>query len=212
MKIGFIGSGGVAQTLGSGFLANGHQVMLGTRDTAKLADWAGQAGANASVGSFADAAKFGDIVFVSVNAGAVEAAIGLAGSENLVGKTVVDLTNPMDFSQGVPPRFAASFGDSLGERVARALPESHVVKAFNSIGAEIMVDPKFGDDTATMLIAGNDETAKSQVAGLAAEFGWQTEDLGGIDQAFYLEAFASIWVNYAIKHGSRGHAFKLLKR
>ena len=212
MKIGIIGSGGVAQTLGSGYLAKGYEVKLGTRDASKLSDWLAAAGDKASAGSFSDAARFGDVVFLTVNSAAIDSAIDLAGKSNLTGKTVVDLTNPMDFSQGLPPRFAAAFGNSLGERVQRALPESHVVKAFNSVGVEMMTDARFGDQLATMLIAGNDDVAKSQVTALVAEFGWDVVDLGGIDQAFYLEAMSLIWVNYSIKSGSRAHAFKLLKR
>lgn len=211
MKIGILGSGGVAQEIGSGYLKQGYEVMLGTRDASKLAEWLANAGTNASTGDFSDAAKFGEVVFLTVNSSAIESAIELAGKENLNGKTVVDLTNPMDFSQGAP-RFTVSFSDSLGEQVQRLLPESHIVKAFNSVGVEMMTDARFGDQSATMLIAGNDDGAKSQVTKLVEEFGWDVVDLGGIDQAFYLEAMSLIWVNYSIKTGSRAHAFRLLRR
>lgn len=212
MKIGMIGSGNVAQTLAKGYLAKGHEVKLGTRDTTKFKDWIEKAGEKASVGSFAEAAKFGEIVFLSVPETATNGAIELAGKENLAGKILIDLRNPMDFSQGIPPRFTVTFGNSLGEQVQRALPETLVVKAFNSIGVEVMTDAQFGTDTATMFIAGNDAGAKSKVAALIGEFGWNVDDLGDIGQALYLEAFASLWVNYGLKSGSREHAFKLLKR
>lgn len=212
MKIGIVGSGGVAQTLANGYLAKGYKVKLGTRTTEKLAEWLESAGENASVGSFAEAAQFGDVVFISVLGEAALRAVELADAENFQGKTVIDLTNPLDFSGGVPPRFTAALGNSLGEQIQKAIPEANVVKAFNTIGAGIMVDPKFGDQTATMFIAGNDENAKAEAKRLAEEFGWEVEDLGGIEQAFFLEAFASMWVNYAFKHNQWMQAFKLLKK
>jgi 8-hydroxy-5-deazaflavin:NADPH oxidoreductase len=212
MKIGILGSGGVAQTLGSGYLAKGHGVMLGTRDTSKLGEWLAAAGDRASIGSFADAASYGDIVFLSVAATAVEAAIDLAGENNFAGKTVIDLTNPMDFSEGIPPKFTATVGNSLGEAVQRLLPGANVVKAFNSIGVVVMTDPVFNGEVATHFIAGNSEAAKAEATALIEEFGWDVVDVGGIEQSFFLEALASLWVNYAFKSGSWNQAFRLLRR
>ncbi len=212
MKIGIIGSGGVAQTLGAAYAEKGHEVKLGSRDSGKLAEWVEKTRNGVSAGSFAEAAEFGKVVFLGVLGTAAGEALELAGHDNLKGKTLVDLTNPLDFSGGTPPKFTATFGDSLGERVQRAVPEANVVKAFNSIGAAIMVDPKFGADTATLLIAGNDEAAKAEATKLIKEFGWDVEDLGGIDQAFFLEAFASIWINYGFKNNHWTHAFKFLKK
>lgn len=212
MKIGIIGSGGVAQTLGTGFIGKGHEVKLSSRDTSKLADWLKSAGDKASVGSFADAAKFGDVVFVSVHGEAAVDAVELAGAESFKEKTVIDLTNPLDFSEGTPPKFTANLGNSLGERVQKALPAAHVVKAFNSIGAPIMVDPIFDGQAATLVIAGDDEGAKKTVTTLSKEFGWDVMDLGDISQAFFVEAFASIWINYSFKTGEWNHAFKMLRR
>lgn len=212
MKIGIIGSGSVARVLGSAYLKKGHQVMLGTRDANKLADWLETAGEGAAVGSFADAARFGDVVFLSVRADALQSAIDLAGAESFSGKTLIDLSNPMDFSNGIPPSFTATVGNSLGEQVQRALPEANVVKAFNSIGSAVMTDPFFDGEIATHLIAGDNDTAKAQASELIREFGWEVEDLGGIDQSFFLEALASLWVNHAFKTGNWTQAFKLLKR
>jgi hypothetical protein len=212
MKIGIIGSGEVAQTLASGYLSKGYEVKLGTRSPEKLDDWVAAAGEKASVGSFSDAAEFGEVVFVCASGAAALSAVELAGAENFKGKTVVDVTNPLDFSEGVPPKFAAAVGDSLAERIQKALPEANVVKAFNTINRTTMIDPHFGDETATLFIAGDDENAKAETVRLAKEFGWNVEDLGGIEQAFFLEAFASLWVNYAFKHNSWLHAFKLLKK
>lgn len=212
MRIGIIGSGPVAQVLGTGYLGKGHDVGLGTRDAAKLDGWLSGAGARASVGTFAEAAVFGEVVFLSVNAAALDSAIALAGKDNFDGKTVIDLSNPMDFSGGIPPRFTATVGDSLGERVQRMLPGANVVKAFNSIGVAVMTDPFFDGEAATHFIAGDDAAAKAEAAGLIREFGWEVEDVGGIDQSFFLEALASLWVNYALKTGHWTQAFKLLKR
>ncbi|HEV7700243.1 MAG TPA: NAD(P)-binding domain-containing protein [Pyrinomonadaceae bacterium] len=212
MKLGILGSGSVAQVLGSGFIARGHTVMLGTREPSKLGEWLTNAGDGASVGTFAEAAAFGDIIFLSVHATGLESAIDLAGRENFAGKTVIDLSNPMDFSEGPPPRFTATVGNSLGEQVQRLLPEANVVKAFNSIGVAVMTDPDFNGEKATHFIAGDSDVAKAEATTLIAEFGWDVVDVGGIDQAFFLEALASLWVNYAIKSNSWNQAFKLLRR
>lgn len=212
MKLGIIGSGGVAKTLGTAFAGKGYAVMLGTRDLAKLEEWRASVGNNASVGSFSDAAKFGEVVILSVLGEAVLNVIELAGIEDLNGKTVIDLTNPLDFSKGVPPAFTATVGNSLGEQIQRALPDARVVKAFNAIGASVMIDPKFGPDTATQFIAGNDESAKAEATTLIREFGWDVEDLGSIEQSFFLEAFASMWINYGFKYNHWSHAFKFLKK
>jgi len=212
MKIGFIGAGGVAQTLAAGYLAKGYQVMLGTRDVSKLAAWLDADGRGAQAGSFAEAAKFGDVVFLSVPAGAIEAAVQAAGKSDLGSKVVIDLTNPMDFSQGVPPKFTATIGNSLGEKVQKLLPDAKVVKAFNSIGVAVMTDPVFDGEAATHFIAGNDDGAKAEATKLIEEFGWDVVDVGGIDQSFFLEALASLWVNYAFKTNHWTQAFKLLKR
>ncbi|MFL6374367.1 MAG: NADPH-dependent F420 reductase [Pyrinomonadaceae bacterium] len=212
MKIGIIGSGSVAQVLGSGFLSKGHEVMLGTRDASKLGAWLTDAGERASVGTFEDAAKFGEIVLLSVPGSALDSAIELAGRESFKGKTVIDITNPMDFSQGAPPRFTATIGNSLGEKVQRLLPEANVVKAFNSIGVAVMTDPDFNGEMATHFIAGDSEEAKAQATGLIREFGWEVTDVGGIDQSFFLEALASLWVNYAFRSNNWNQAFKLLRR
>lgn len=212
MKIGIIGSGSVAQTLGTGYIAKGYDVMLGTRDPSKLAAWLAQSGDRARIGTFADAARFGDVIFLSVAATAIESAIDLTGKGNFAGKTVIDLSNPMDFSDGVPPKFTATIGDSLGEQVQRILPEANVVKAFNSIGVAVMTDPVFDGEKATHFIAGNSDWAKAEATKLIEEFGWDVIDLGGIEQSFFLESLASLWVNYALKSNNWNMAFRLLRR
>lgn len=212
MKIGILGSGGVAQTLGNGFLANGHQVMLGTRDTSKLSDWHAQAGERAKVGSFADAASFGVVIVVAVAGEAALDAARLAGVDHLEDKTLIDVTNPLDFSGGMPPKFTVTVGNSIAEQLQRALPEAHVVKAFNMVTASVMVDPRFGDERGTLFIVGNDKNAKSDVAKLAEEFGWEVLDFGPIEQAFYLEAFAFGFITYAFQHNDWLRSIRFLGR
>lgn len=212
MNIGILGSGSVAQTLGAGFASKGHKVRLGTRDASKLNDWAASARGNASVGSFADAAEFGVVVIVAVSGSVALEAIALAGAKNFNGKTVIDVTNPLDFSQGVPPGFAATLGNSLAEQIQRAVPNANVVKAFNMITAAVMVDPKFGGDTASLFIAGDDKGAKDAVARLAGEFGWEVVDFGGLSQAYFLEAFAAGFINYAFATDDWQRGFKFLNK
>lgn len=212
MRLGILGSGVVAQTLGSAYLAKGHDVKLGTRTPAKLSDWLKAAGKRASVGSFADAAEFGEAIFMcTLGSAAVESA-GLAGRDSFSGKTLIDVTNALDFSNGTPPTFMSILGNSLGEKLQRAMPFARVVKAFNCTSAEVMANPMYDGKPATMLIAGNDDKAKAEVKKLAGQLGWETEDVGNIDMAFYLEAFAMISINYGFKHNSWNHAIRFLNR
>ena len=163
MKVGILGSGIVGQQLGFGFLRLGNEVKLGTRDTAKLNDWLKEAGKNASVGSTAETAKFGEIVIVATGWAGTQNAIEQAGKENFKGKLVIDVTNPLDFSQGAPPKFAVALGNSGGEQIQKWLPDSKVVKAFNTINAYVMINPKLEEGDPDFFYAGNDEDAKKQV-------------------------------------------------
>lgn len=213
MKVGILGSGMVAQQLGNGFLRIGDEVKLGTRDSSKLNDWLKQAGGTASVGSFEDAAKFGEMIVLATFWAGTENVLTLAGKNNFKGKIVIDVTNPLDFSKGTPPRFDAGVGNSGGERVQRWLPDSKVVKAFNIVNAYIMISPKRDEGMPDLFIAGNDDKAKASVSSLAKKFGWESvHDIGDISNAFLLEAFAQLWIAYGFKNNSWGHAFKLLKK
>jgi Predicted dinucleotide-binding enzymes len=211
MKIGILGSGVVAQTLGTGFLKNGHEVRLGTRDAPKLAEWQEKAGENASVGSFEDAAKFGDVVVVAVGGTVAVSAVEQAGVVNFDGKTTIDVTNALDFSTGAP-KFAVIGGDSVAAQIQKAAPKANVVKAFNMISSTVMMDPKFGDEAATLFIAGDSDKAKAATTKLAEEFGWDVADFGGVDQAYYLEAFAFGFISYAFKSNDWARGFRFLKK
>lgn len=213
MKVGILGSGNVGQQLAKGFLRTGHEVKIGTRDSAKLEDWLKTAGHGASVGSFSDAASFGDVIVLATSWAGTESAISLAGNLNFKNKIVIDVTNPLDFSNGTPPKLDSSAGHSAGERIQLWLPYSRIVKAFNTISAFIMINPKLEEGNPDLVIAGNDFDAKKTVTEFAKGFGWQNViDVGDISQSYLLEAFAMLWIVFGFQHNHWSHAFKLLMK
>lgn len=210
MNVGIIGSGPVAQSLGAGFLKHGHAVMLGTRDAAKLAQWRTQH-AGARVGSFADAAGFGEIVVLAVKGEVALDALRLAGAA-LTGKVVVDTTNPI---AAAPPvngvlKYFTSLDDSLMERLQQAYSNVRFVKAFNSVGNAKMVNPQYVAGRPTMFICGNDATAKQLVTGVLDQFGWETLDLGAVEAARAIEPLCMLWCIPGFLHNEWTHAFKVL--
>ncbi len=212
MKVGVLGSGEVAKVLGAGFLKHGHEVTMGSRDAAKLADWSAN-NRRGRVGSFPDAAKFGEIVVLAVKGTAAADAVRAAGAENLKGKTVVDATNPI---ADAPPesgvlRFFTSLDESLMERLQREVPAARFVKAFNSVGNACMVDPRFDGVRPTMFICGNDEAAKKTVASILDQFGWETADMGRAEAARAIEPLCMLWCIPGFLRNDWVHAFKLLK-
>lgn len=213
MKIGILGSGNVGQQLANGFLRTGHEIKIGTRDAVKLNDWLKTSEAKAGVGSFGEAANFGDAIVLATSWAGTENAITLAGKVNFKNKIVIDVTNPLDFSNGNLPKLDSALGHSAGEKIQSWLPDSKVVKAFNTISAFIMVNPKLEDGNPDLVIAGNDPAAKSTVAGFAKGFGWQNViDIGDISQSYLLEAFAMLWIVFGFKNNHWTHAFKLLMK
>jgi predicted dinucleotide-binding enzyme len=212
MKVGVLGSGPVGQAQAAGFLSRGHEVMIGTRDPAKLSNWVAQAGASASVGTNAEMADFAELAVVATLGDAAEAALELAGPERLAGKVVIDVTNPLEYLDDGSVRLAFGHDDSLGERVQRKVPDADVVKAFNIVGAPYMVDPDLPGGPPTMLICGNDDEAKATVIGICESFGWEAADIGSIERSRYLEPVAMAWVSYGVVSGSWDHAFKMLHK
>jgi 8-hydroxy-5-deazaflavin:NADPH oxidoreductase len=215
MKIGIIGSGMVAQQLGLGFLKEGHEVKLGTRNPSKLDEWSKQAGERASVGSFEDAAKFGEMAAIATlwGNGATQEAIRLAGPKNLAGKIVMDVTNPlMPGGENQPPKLALGYPNSGGAMIQMWLPDSKVVKAFNIVTAYYMANPHLKEGSPDLFIAGNDLSAKKQIIDIAIKWGWEVHDIGGIEQSYLLEALAMLWVRYGFLNNHWKHAFKLLKQ
>ena len=215
MRIAVLGTGDVGRTLGNAFLTLGHEVMMGSRSATneKAQAWAKNGGASASAGTFADAAKFGEMIVLATLGMANDEALDAAGAENLAGKVVIDTTNPLDFSGG-GPKLAIAGNDSGGERVQKRVPGALVVKAFNTVGHLAMFRPDFPDGKPDMFIAGNDAGAKKAVTDLLLnDFGWgAVHDLGGIESSRYLEPMCLAWVLAAIPGNHWYQAFKLLRK
>ncbi|HSP15089.1 MAG TPA: NADPH-dependent F420 reductase [Thermoanaerobaculia bacterium] len=211
MKVGVLGSGDVGKVLAGGFVSIGHEVKIGSRQPAKLAEWVRGAGKRASAGSFEDAARDGDIIVLATLGSGAENAIRLAGVKNFAGKVVIDATNPLEFSTGVP-RLYVGHTDSLGEQVQRWLPDARVVKAFNTVGNAHMIKPKFPGGPPDMFICGNDDDAKRLVSQICEQFGWGVIDIGGIDGSRHLEPMCMVWVLHGFRVKSWNHAFKMLHK
>lgn len=211
MKVGVLGSGDVAKTLAGGFIKHGHQVKIGTRSPAKLAEWA-VSNRSVAVGTFAEAAQFGELVVLAVKGTAAHEALELAGKSSLAGKTVIDATNPI---ADAPPvngvlKFFTNLDESLMERLQKAFPEAHLVKAFNSVGNACMVNPQLQGGKPTMFICGNNEPAKATVRGILDQFGWETADMGKAEAARAIEPLCMLWCIPGFLRNDWVHAFKLL--
>jgi hypothetical protein len=213
MKVGVIGSGVVSGVLADGFLKHGHEVMRGSREPEKLAGWSRGAGQKARVGTFEEAARFGELVVLAVKGSAAPDVVeGCAGA--LAGKTVVDTTNPI---ADAPPvngvlRFFTGPNESLLETLQARAPGARLVKAFSCVGNALMVNPELPGGKPTMFICGNDEEAKRRVAGVLDRFGWETEDLGTAEAARAIEPLCMLWCIPGFLRNSWTHAFKLLRR
>jgi predicted dinucleotide-binding enzyme len=214
MKVGVLGSGMVGQTLAAGFVRHGHGVMVGTRHPEKLSAWREGAGAGCGVGSFAEAAAFGDILVLATKGTAARDALKMAGAENLRGLVVMDATNPI---VDAPPengvlRFFTSLDASLMEQLQAAYPETHFVKAFSCVGNALMVNPDFGGTRPTMFICGNEASAKEEVGKILDQFGFEVEDMGGAEAARAIEPLCILWCIPGFLRNDWTHAFKLLKK
>ncbi|MEO8121382.1 MAG: NAD(P)-binding domain-containing protein [Rhodoferax sp.] len=212
MKIAIIGSGDVAQALGAGFLKKGHQVLLGTSTPAKLSDWKA-ANSAAQVGSFADAAAFGELVVLAVKGLAAVSAVKAAGAQAMAGKVVIDACNPI---ADAPPvngvlQFFTGPNQSLLETLQSEFPAVRFVKAFNSVGSGFMIDPQFEGGAPTMFIAGNDEAAKATVSQLLHSVGWDSADMGAAAAARAIEPLCMLWCIPGLLRNEWAHAFKLMK-
>ncbi len=214
MKIGILGTGDVGQALGIGFAKLGHEVKMGSRDPnqEKVKAWVNKAGAKTSAGTFAEAAAYGELAVLCTIWTGAENAIRLAGPDHLAGKVVIDTTNPLDFSAGIPPKLSVGHTDSAGEHIQRWLPNSRVVKAFNIVGSAHMFKPEFPGGPPDMFICGDDDQAKATVTDLLQAFGWSVIDIGGIECARYLEPLAMVWIRHFFRVNSVNHAFKLLRK
>jgi 8-hydroxy-5-deazaflavin:NADPH oxidoreductase len=199
MNIAVLGSGMVGETIGSKLVSLGHQVKMGSRSPTneKAAAWVAKAGKGAAQGSFADAAAFGELAFNCTSGAGSAAALEAAGRDNLKGKVVIDIANPLDFSNGFPPTLGVSNTDSLGEQLQRLLPETLFVKTLNTVNCSLMVDPgQLANGDHSMFMCGNDAGAKGRVRELlSAWFGWKDViDLGDISMARGTEMYLPLWV------------------
>ena len=209
-SIGILGSGTVGKTLASGFLQRGHDVTIGTRHPDKLAEWQAE-NPKAGIGSFAETAN-ADVLVLAGKGSAAGDILEMAGADALKGKTVLDATNPI---AGTPPQngvlhFFTSLEDSLMERLQANHPEAHFVKAFNSVGAHLMVDPQL-EAKPSMFICGNNNAAKLEASRLIEAFGWAVEDMGSAEAARAIEPLCMLWCIPGFRENQWGHAFKLLK-
>jgi len=214
VKVGVLGTGDVGRRLGTKLVSLGHEVKMGSRTArnAKAAEWTKANGPKASAGTFADAAKFGEVVF-NCTAGAVSLeALKQAGGKNLGGKVLVDVANPLDFSKGMPPTLTVCNTDSLGEQIQRAFPEARVVKALNTMGNELMVNPGLVPGEHDTFVCGNDPLAKAKVVEILNAFGWKSPiDLEDITAARGLEMMLPLWVRLMVTLKTRNLNFKIAR-
>ncbi len=212
-KIGILGAGTVGQQLGLGVAAAGYKVMIGTRDTSKLNEWKEKAGANASVGSHKDAAHFGEMIVFCPKWEGAEEFVRLAGKENFKGKIVIDTTNPLHFvKEGQAPTLSIAYPDSAGAIVQKWLPDAHVVKCFNTITAFKMCNGIFEEGKGSMLICGNDASAKKTVTEILHKWNWDVVDMGSIERSSLLEALAMTWIDYGFAHNHWTHGFRMMMK
>lgn len=214
MKISVIGSGEVGQALAKGLVEAGHSVMIGTRDTEKKElKWTKKHDKQKlSVGSYAEAADFGELAILAIAWHASENVLAIVRPE-LSGKIVIDVTNPLLFSDDEGPQLAVGHNMSAGEMVQQTLTDAHVVKTLNTISFKNMVNPKFKDGVPTMFMCGNNESAKTHVRELLVELGWQDiQDVGDIEKSRLLEPLCLLWIEYGAANDTWDHAVSILRK
>jgi predicted dinucleotide-binding enzyme len=199
VKIGVLGTGSVGRAIAGKLLDLGHEVTMGSRwaESEPLLEWLAGAPETAHGGAFAEAAAAGELLFNCTAGTASLEALAAAGAENLAGKVLVDVSNPLDFSRGMPPTLSVCNDDSLGERIQAAFPEAKVVKALNTVGNQVMIDPGRLPGAHNVFVCGEDAGAKGTVTALLAEFGWprgSVVDLGGIEAARGTEMYLPLWL------------------
>jgi 8-hydroxy-5-deazaflavin:NADPH oxidoreductase len=199
MKIAVLGTGIVGNTIGAKLIQLGHQVKMGSRiaKNEKALAWIKAAGSNASEGTFADAAAFGEMIFNCTSGQGSLEALKAAGETNLNDKILIDISNPLDFSKGMPPSLSIVNTDSLGESIQRIFPKAKVVKTLNTMTCYLMVNPSLVPGDHTVFVSGNDEDAKNKTKELLVAFGWKPAnimDMGDITTARGTEQLLPIWI------------------
>jgi len=216
MKIGVLGTGTVGLTIATKLAELRHEVTVGSRsaDNEDAAKWAGEAGGDASSGTFADAAGRAELVFNCTSGSHSLEALEMASAENLDGKVLVDVANPLDFSRGMPPTLSICNDGSLGERIQAAFPGARVVKSLNTVNAAVMTDPESLSEPTNIFVCGNDGPAKEQVRELLEDFGWEAEavlDLGDITAARGAEMYLPLWLRMMGAVGSAAFNIRVVR-
>ena len=214
MKIGIVGSGEVAQSLGDGLVAAGHDVMLGTREPTRktLKKWQKKHAKQKYIGTTTEAASFGDSAFIATAWHATEDILAQVRPE-LAGKIVIDVTNPLIFAEDGTPSLSVGHTMSGGEIVQHSLPDSHVVKTLNIINHAHMAQPKYKTGLPTMFVCGNNESAKNHTAQLLEELGWEDiVDLGPLEKSRLLEPLCLLWIEYGASRDTWDHAVSILQK
>jgi 8-hydroxy-5-deazaflavin:NADPH oxidoreductase len=211
MRFGVLGSGRVGQTLSEGLKRHGYEVRIATRSPAKLEEFSSRTGI--AVGTPVEIAEWAEALVLAVLGSAAEAVLDEAGHRHLNGKLVIDATNPLSSD---PPedgvlRVFTGPNESLMEHLQDAVPQAHFVKAFNSVGYALMVDPSLPGGPPTMFYCGNDAGAKAVVARLLDQFGWDAVDMGTAKAARAIEPLCQLWCIPGFREGRWMHAFKLLR-
>ncbi len=215
MKLGIFGTGMVGHAIGSKLIQLGHEVKMGSRtaNNEKAAEWVKTNGPRASQGTFADAAAFGEILFNCTAGAAAVDVLKLAGERNVRGKILVDISNPLDFSKGMPPTLTVCNTDSVGEQLQREFPEVKVVKAPNTVNCNVMVNPSLVPGDHDVFMSGNDPVAKTRVNEILTKwFGWKAVvDLGDISTARGPEMFLPLWLRLLAVYQNPNFNIKVMK-
>lgn len=216
MKIAVLGTGAVGKTIGNKLVQLGHEVKMGSRtaNNEKAAEWVAAAGKNASQGTFSDAAAFGELIFNCTSGQASLEVLKLAGDKNLGEKILIDISNPLDFSKGMPPTLSICNDNSLGETIQKNHPNVKVVKTLNTMNCGIMVNPAMVPGDHTVFLSGNDADAKAQVKKMLSSFGWAEKnmiDIGDITTARGTEQLLPIWIRLWGAIGNANFNFNIVK-
>lgn len=215
MRFAVLGTGVVGPAIATKLVALGHEVTMGARDAAndRAAAWVAQTGERASAGTFADAAAFGEVV-VNATAGLHSLdALSACGAGLLAGKIIVDVSNPLDFSAGFPPRLTNCGDDSTAEQIQRTFPDARVVKTLNTVNCDVMVDPELAPG-GNVFVSGDDPAAKREVRGLLRSFGWPEHDIvdiGDIKSARGAEAYVLFWVRLMQAEGTAAFNIRIVR-
>jgi predicted dinucleotide-binding enzyme len=215
MKIGVLGTGVVGNGIATKLVQLGYHVRMGARtpSNAKAMEWAKRNGPNASCGTFSDASSFGEIVFNCTEGVHSLEALKMAGEQNLNGKIIVDIANPLDFSKGMPATLTVCNTDSLGEQIQRAFPKTDVVKTLNTMNASIQTSPSVLPGEHDVFVSGNNKEAKKRVIEILKLFGWKSVmDLGDITTARGTEMLLPIWLRLYGNFRSPDFNFKIVRR